>query len=47
MHREALEVQKRVLGPEHPGTLNAAMNLNFANSQLKFKQITVTNQISP
>ena len=27
MHRETLEVQKRVLGQEHPDTLMTAMNL--------------------
>ena len=27
MRRETLEVQKRVLGQEHPDTLGAAMNL--------------------
>ena len=27
MHREVLEVQRRVLGPEHPDTMDTAKNL--------------------
>ena len=30
MHYETLEVQKRVLGPKHPDTLNTATNLASA-----------------
>jgi hypothetical protein len=30
MYRETLEMQKRVLGPEHPSTLITAENLAFA-----------------
>ena len=33
MHRGTLEVQQRVLGPEHPGTLHSATNLAIVYSK--------------
>jgi tetratricopeptide (TPR) repeat protein len=37
MHRETLEVQRRMLGPEHPDTLGTAINLaNTLNDQHRY-----------
>jgi hypothetical protein len=45
IHRETLEVQKRVLGPEHPSTLNTATSLaNALNTQGQYAEAAAMHE---